>query len=79
MLDTGYGFIGEDGVERVSPEEVWEAEAEDEGKGLMHPGMQPSQGRTPAGAVLYMIAVLCRAVKEQRVQIHLPKIGRCAD
>lgn len=31
MLDTGYGFIGEDGVERVSPEEVWEAEAEDEG------------------------------------------------
>lgn len=30
MLDTGYGFIGEDGVERVSPEEVWEAEAEDE-------------------------------------------------
>lgn len=28
MLDTGYGFIGEDGVERVSPEEVWEAEAE---------------------------------------------------
>lgn len=31
MLDTGYGFIGEDGVERVSPEEVWEVEAEDEG------------------------------------------------
>lgn len=30
-VDTGYGFIGEDGVERVSPEEVWEAEAEDEG------------------------------------------------
>ena len=30
MLDTGYGFIGEDGVERDSPEEVWEAEAEDE-------------------------------------------------
>lgn len=29
MLDTGYGFIGEDGVERVSPEEVWEAEDED--------------------------------------------------
>lgn len=31
MLDTGYGFIGEDGVERASQEEVWEAEAEDEG------------------------------------------------
>nr|DAI05141.1 MAG TPA: hypothetical protein [Caudoviricetes sp.] len=45
----------------------------------MHPGMQPSQGRTPAGAVLYMIAVLRRAVKEQRVQIHCQKIGRSAD
>lgn len=30
MLDTGYGFVGDDGIERVSPEEVWEAEASED-------------------------------------------------
>lgn len=33
MQDTGYGFVGEDGIERVSPEEVWESEADDEDEG----------------------------------------------
>ena len=27
--DTGFGFIGKDGIERVSEEENWEAEDED--------------------------------------------------
>ena len=27
--DTGYGFVGKDGIERVSDEENWEAEDED--------------------------------------------------